>query len=266
MNIAEFLLPGMKTVCRKILQYYLKILVKAALAINRPIVAAVAGSANKQFFKEQVKDRLSLAGFFVRATPKNFNTEIGLPLAILDLPSGYNSFRKWTRIIFRAPLTVFKKMPQVLVLELGISDRGNMEYLLSLVSPKIVVISDITQRYLEGFADLYELVEEYEYLVRHTKPDGLVILNYDNLKVRELARKASAPVSFFSLDFDSKIKDEKKDIWRGRIIERGEDGQKIEVWHKDKRQEYKINRFGQHHIQALLAGLIVEEKIGKLKR
>jgi len=256
----------MKTVCRKILQYYLKLLAKIALAINQPTVVAIAGSANKQFFKEQVKDRLSLAGFFVRANPKNFNTEIGLPLAILDLPSGYNSFEKWARIILRAPGAVFKKMPQVLVLELGVSDRGNMEYLLSIISPKIIVVTDITQRYLEGFADLYELVDEYEYLVGRVNQEGLVILNYDNLKVRELAQKTKAEVNFFSLNFDSKIEDEKKDIWRGKLVGRGEDGQAIEVWYKQKKQDYKINRFGDHHIQALLGGLIIEEKVSKLKK
>jgi len=30
--------------------------------------------------------------------------------------------------------------------------------------------------------------------------------------------------------------------------------------------EFKINRFGQHHLQAFLGGLIIEEKISKIKQ
>ena len=256
----------MRGICRKILKYYLKLLVKLALWIHRPAVMVTAGSLNKQFFKEQIKDRLILAGFSVYANSKNFNTEIGLPLAILDLPSGYDSYKKWVPIILQAPGAVFKKMPQVLVLELGISQRGNMKYLLSLISPKVALVCDITQRYLEGFANLYEMVDEYEYLVSRVNKNGLVILNYDNLKVRELAQKAKAEVNFFSLIVDPKEKEINEKIWRAKLVARDFEGQKIEVWHKGKKQEYKINRFGQHHVQALLAGLIIEEKVGKLKK
>lgn len=257
-----------KTICQKFLKYYLKLLAKLVLVIYRPVVVVVAGSLNKQFFKEQIKERLALAGFSVYANSKNFNTEIGLPLAILDLPSGYDSYKKWVPIIWRAPAAVFKKRPPVMVLELGISERGNMKFLLSLVSPRIAVVCDLTQRYLEGFADLYELIDEYEYLISRVNKDGLVVLNYDNLKVRQLAEKAKAEVIFFSLAAlsDKKASGKNENIWRAGSVAKDVDGQTIEVWHNSDRREFKINRFGQHHLQAFLGGLIIEEKISKIKQ
>ncbi len=253
----------MKSICRFILQYYLKYLAKLVLTIHRPIVIAVAGSANKHFFKEQIKNRLILAGFSVRSNPKDFNTEIGLPLAILNLPSGYYSYKKWWPIIWRLPLALFKKLPQILVLELGVSDRGNMKYLLSLVRPKAAVITDITQRYLEGFDDIEELMDEYEYLVSKINYDGLVILNYDNLKVRELAEKAKTEVCFFSLETDTPGKNNQPSFWSASIIKKEGGFQQIKVQHQAEQQEYKIDRPGDHHVYALLASLIIEEKIAK---
>ena len=252
-----------KIICKYILQYYLKYLAKLVLAIYRPIVIAIAGSANKHFFKEQVKDRLISAGFSVRANPKDFNTEIGLPLAILDLPSGYHSYKKWWSIIWRSPLAFFKKLPQILVLELGVSNRGNMRYLLSLVNPKIAVITDITQRYLEAFDDMEELVDEYDYLVSQIDNDSLVILNHDNLKVRELTKKTKAEVCFFSLEGEASGQSGQSNFWSASIIKE-EGKQQVKIWHQAKQQEYQINRPGDQHVCALLASLIIEEKTAKL--
>jgi len=254
----------MKIICKYILQYYLKYSAKFVLFVYRPIVIAIAGSTNKHFFKEQIKDRLISAGFSVRANLKDFNTEIGLPLAILNLPSGYHSYKKWWPIIWRAPRALFKKLPRILVLELGVSDRGNMKYLLSLVRPKIAVITDITQRYLEGFDDIEELVDEYEYLISQIGHNGLVVLNYDNLKIRELAEKAKAEVCFFSLEAEASGKSNQPNFWSASIIKKEAGCQQIEVSHQGAQPEYQINRPGAHHVSALLGSLIIEEKTAKL--
>lgn len=247
------------------MQYYLKLLAGLALFIYRPTVIAIAGSANKHFFKEQIKDRLILAGFSVRSNPKNFNTEIGLPLAILNLPSGYHSYKKWWPVIWQAPLALFKNFPQILVLELGVSDRGNMKYLLSLIRPSIAIICDITQRYLEGFNDIEELVDEYEYLVSHIDYSGLIVLNYDNLKVRELAEKAKTEVCFFSLEPGVHVKNNQSVFWSADIIGKEGGKQQVKIWHNGQQQEHQINRPGDHHVYALLGSLIVEEKMIEFK-
>jgi UDP-N-acetylmuramoyl-tripeptide--D-alanyl-D-alanine ligase len=253
-----------KFICKKILQYYLKFLVKVALLFRRPKIVAVAGSINKVFFKEKIKETLQGEGLTVRSNPKGFNTEIGLPLAILDLPSGYHSYKDWLPIILCSPLALWQKnFPKVLVLELGVSDPGEMKKLLAIVKPKIAVITGITQRYLEAFDGVDELVGEYECLVKKVSKGGLVILNYDNQRVRDLAKIAQVRVRFFSLsrEFPAGIKEDS--MWLGKKVGMGNTCQQVEVRHGNQASSHQICRFGEHHIQALLAGLIVKEEISR---
>ncbi|MBF0385876.1 MAG: hypothetical protein HQL27_08405 [Candidatus Omnitrophica bacterium] len=235
----------MKYIFKKFLQQYLKYLAKITLLIHRPQIIAVAGSINKTFVKEEICRVLSEAGLNVRPNPRAFNTEIGLSLSILDLSSGYNSYLKWLPIILRAPMSIFQKnFPKFLVLEFGISDPGDMKFLLSVARPHMTVITDITQRYIEGFDDVEELVDEYEYLASCTK--GLIILNYDNIRVRGLAKFSPAKAIFFGLEDGAD--------WKGELV-----GNNIYQVAKIQGQnkEFKLIRHGIHHVYSLLIGQII---------
>jgi len=247
----------MKPIFKTILKYYLKYITKLVLFIHRPTIIAIAGSTNKTFVKEEINYVLREQGMDVRSNPKSFNTEIGLPLAILYLPSGYNSYKDWLPIIFKAFKAVFTiKFPKILVLELGISGPGDMKYLLSIIKPKIAVITDITQRYLESFSDMDEMTEEYCTLVKKVKKFGILILNYDNIKVRSMARFAKAKVEFFGLQEGA--------YWQAVDIDKRSQGQIIKVKRNSTISQHKINRFGQHHIYALLISLVINSyAIGK---
>ncbi len=240
----------MKSIFKTILQYYLKYITKLVLLIHRPTIIAIAGSTNKTFIKEEVNGVLRELGKSVRANPRSFNTEIGLPLAILYLPSGYNSYRNWLPIISKAFLAIFQRdFPQYLVLELGVSDPGDMKYLLSIIKPRLAIITDITQRYLESFSDMDRLVGEYECLVKRIQKSGLIILNYDNIRIRNLAKVAEAPVEFFGLQSGAH--------WQAVELDRGAQEQIIKVKHHNIVNQHKIKRFGKHHVYSLLVGLIV---------
>jgi UDP-N-acetylmuramoyl-tripeptide--D-alanyl-D-alanine ligase len=252
----------MKYLFKKILQYYLKYLTKLVLFIHRPIIIAIAGSTNKTFVRDAVSEMLKGEGRNVCSNPKSFNTEIGLPLAILNLPSGYSSYKNWLPIILKAPTQIFAaNFPKILVLELGASDRGDMKYLLSIISPKIAIITDITQRYIEGFGYMDELVKEYEYLAKKAKKSGLIVLNYDNAMVRSLAKGVKAKIAFFSPVGDNNLDD--ASLWQAIGCKKEENGQSVKVNHNNIISEHKINRFGEHHIHALLISLIIKDYVEK---
>lgn len=243
----------MKTFFKTILKYYLKYITKIVLAVHRPTVIVVSGSSNKTFIRDEVRNILQRKGKTIRANPKNFNTEIGLPLAILNIKSGYNSYRAWLPVIISAFLAIFQKdFPEFLVLELGVSKRGDMKYLLSIVRPKISIISEITQRYIESFSGMDSLSREYEYLVKHTDKKGWVILNYDNIRVRNLAKKSKAQVEYFGLTND-------EIGWQIEKISKTEKGQEIVIRHENERNKFFLNRFGEHHGYALVVGKIVDK-------
>lgn len=246
----------MKKILKLFLKYYLKYITKIVLLIHRPTIIAVAGSTNKTFFKDEIGRQLRQAGVAVRSNPRSFNTEIGLPLAILDLPSGFNSYADWLPITGQAAKKIFSvNFPKYLILELGVSDQGDMKYLLSLIKPRVAVITDITQRYLEGFSDMDELVGEYELLVKKTGERGLVILNNDNSRVAELAKLTRARVITFGLAAEAD--------WQAERTEKTADGEKFIIRHGRENKEMKINRFGQHHLYATLAGLIIKNYVIK---
>ncbi|MEA3464282.1 MAG: Mur ligase family protein [Patescibacteria group bacterium] len=265
----------MKKVFKLLLKYYLKYITKFVLLIHRPTIIAIAGSTNKTFVKEEVCRVLRALEKNVRANPRSFNTEIGLPLAILYLPSGYNSYKNWLPIIFKSFLAIFQRdFPQYLVLELGVSEPGDMKYLLSIIKPRLAIITDITQRYLESFSDMDRLVGEYERLVKKVKKNGLVALNYDNIRIRNLAKVAKAPVEFFGLQNGAHwqaVKINSSAILRGKgrsshynFSEGGEEqGQTIKVSHNNIVKKYKIKYFGKHHIYSLLIGLIIKNYVTK---
>ncbi|MFW5888204.1 MAG: Mur ligase family protein [Patescibacteria group bacterium] len=243
-----------KTLLKHILKYYLKVITKLVLFIKRPTIIGIAGNTNKTFTKNYIARELKQAGLSIRVNPNNFNTEIGLPLAILYLPSGYNYYKKWIPAILKAPMVIFKKdFPDYLVLELGTSDTGDMKYLLSLIKPTISVITDVTQRYLEGYSDMDEMMEEYRLLVKKTDRRGLVILNRDNPRIKRLRKCGKARVIFFGLG-------EKADI-QAKKTGKGERGEIITVVFDQEEKEYHLDRFGDHHIYAFLISLAVKNNL-----
>lgn len=248
----------MKIIFKKFLKLYLKYITKLVLIIHKPIIIAIAGSTNKTFVKEKINDLLKKRGISIRSNQKNFNTEIGLPLSILGLRSGYNSYKNWLPVIMKAPLAVFKKLEcKVLVLELGVSDPGDMKYLLSIIKPTISIITDVTQRYIEGFNDMDKIVKEYEYLAKKMPKNGLLTLNYDNLRVRELGKSAICKVEYFGFIEGAD--------WQAAGVHKELFGQIAKVANKDKINTYKIQRFGDHHVYSLLASLIIEDYVKKEK-
>lgn len=246
----------MKIIFKNLLQYYLKYITKLVLLIHRPTVIAIAGSTNKTFVKEEITKVLKGQGIDVRANPKSFNTEIGLPLAILYLPSGYNSYLKWLPIIKQVFCCLWQgKFPRYLVLELGVSNPGDMKYLLSIIKPQIAIITDITQRYLESFSDMDELVGEYEYLASQVPKTGLLILNYDNQRIKAMKKIAYSPTVSFGLSDSAG--------WQVMAVTKNQLGQNIKVKHQNHIHQFQINKFGQHHIYALLIGLIIKNYVAK---
>jgi UDP-N-acetylmuramoyl-tripeptide--D-alanyl-D-alanine ligase len=248
----------MKKISKIILQFYLKILAKLALFLHNPKIIVVAGSANKFFVKEDIKKELKSLNINSRVNPKNFNTEIGLALSILNLPSGYNSLLAWLPAIKKAPLAIFRKMPEFLILSLGTANPGDMKYLMSIVKPDIAVITEINQRYLEGFKNMDALVLEYEYLAKNIKETSFLIYNYDNSRTKTLKNKTKAKVSSFGEKegSDWKIINKRKNI----------KGFDFKLKNNNEIKNISLERFGQHHIYSKIISLIISDYVIRNKK
>jgi len=252
----------MKKFFKKILQYYLKYVTKIVLFFHHPLIIAVAGSTNKTFVRYGIAETLARENYNIRSNQKSFNTEIGLPLSILNLPSGYNSYKTWWPVIIKALRSIGdKKFPKILILELGVDRPGDMKYLMTVIKPSIVILTDITQRYLESFADMDQLVNEYKYLVSRLDKNDCAIMNYDNLRIRRLAEKTESEVIFYGIEDNQPAS---TNFWLADEIKTDKHGQKARISHNNYSQLYKINRYGLHHIYALLIKLALLDRMEKI--
>jgi UDP-N-acetylmuramoyl-tripeptide--D-alanyl-D-alanine ligase len=112
------------------------------------MVIAIAGNRGKTVVKRLFGELLS-GRYHVRTNPRSYNTEIGLPLAVLDLELDtkhpWRAF--WT--LARAAWTACASQEEVevLVLELGVRARGDVRRLLRTLQPDIAVLTALTPSY-----------------------------------------------------------------------------------------------------------------------
>ncbi len=243
----------MKKIFKFIIERYLKLLTKIIISRHKPIIVVVAGSSNKTFIKEQILEEFK-NGKNIRGNPRSFNTEISLPLAVLFLPSGYSSIFKWADILLAGTYISFfeRKFPKILVLEARAQKKGDMKYLLSIIKPMIVVISDISG----NFSDNKKIVdEEMARLISSLDTDGTVILNMDNERVEKLSQYSKTPVVFYGLNTEANVRISK--------IREDSDGQTFDLAIDGRKISQKIESFGLHNVYAATAAQTVSNEIRK---
>ena len=128
-------------------------------------IVGIVGSVGKTSTKELVASVLS-QHFNTTKTQGNFNNEIGVPL------------------------TIFRIRPEheMAVVEMGISDFGEMDRLGTIVNPDAVVMTNIGPCHLENLKDLDGVLKAKSEVIRHIKKGGLLILNTDDEKL-DILRK-----------------------------------------------------------------------------
>lgn len=195
---------------KKLIQLKLKILAKMILAKYKPEVIGITGSVGKTSAREAIFAVIS-SKFKARQSIKNYNNEIGLPLTIIGAEHPGKSIFGWFFVLFKALRLLVgrdKDYPKILILEMGVDRPGDMAYLLDIVKPKIGVLTKIGESHLEFFKGLDEIKEEKFLLVKNLPKDGCAILNFDDEKIREVARKAEANIISYGLGEEAEVRAE----------------------------------------------------------
>jgi len=185
---------------RKFVIFLLRQLAKLQLKKYRAQIIGVTGSVGKTTCVKAITQILS-SRYKVKSTPKSYNSEIGVPLAILNQKSGYGSPFLWLRIFINAFLYLLFNWEKYdyLILELGVDKPGDMQYLLSFIKPKIGVFLNAAAVHTEQFANfsdpIAEIRREKLKLIKSLPKDGVGITP-DDFAIREIAFRPEEGLTF----------------------------------------------------------------------
>lgn len=100
------------------------------------------------------------------------------------------------------PATILKLRPNIkkAIFELNIEQPGDLDFYLSLIKPKTVVVTRISHVHNEFFGNLDQIIEEKGKLIESLPEDGLAILNWDDVSSKKLAAKCKGNVVYFGND------------------------------------------------------------------
>lgn len=140
-------------------------------------VVGITGSVGKTSTKEIVASVLA-AHFRVHKTKMNFNNEIGLPLTVLSIEPNC----------------------EIAVLEMGISDFGEMLVLSSIARPDICVITNIGQAHLEFLGSRDGILKAKSEIFEYMNPTGSIYLYGDDDKLQTLKQVKGITPTFFGFE------------------------------------------------------------------
>ncbi len=189
-----------------------------------PIIG-VTGSVGKTSAKEMTAAVLS-EKFNVLKTPENLNNEIGVPLTLLSL----------------------REEHEAAVIEMGISDFGEMSRLAAMVRPTVCIMTVIGHCHLEALGDLKGVLRAKSEVFNFMGEDGIAVLNGDdeNLKVFDPGMKKIV----YGLGAEN-------DCHAENITSHVFEGIDFDVCHGETRFPVHLPAFGTHLVMAALAAVSV---------
>jgi UDP-N-acetylmuramoyl-tripeptide--D-alanyl-D-alanine ligase len=195
-------------------------------------VVGVTGSVGKTTTKELIASVLA-GKHAVLKSPANLNTEIGIPLTLLQLRDEHS----------------------LAVLEMAMYQRGDIALLARIAAPQIGVVTNIGPVHLERVGYFGAIVAAKAELVEALPADGLAVLNGDDARVAAFASRTRAPVVCFGLSPQCQVRAEGL---RGR----GLDGFSFRLVTDGGSADVDCPLPGKHHVYPALAAAAVALREG----
>ena len=140
-------------------------------------VVAVTGSNGKTTTKEMIAAVLGTTRC-VHKNVGNLNNHIGVPLTLSRLRPEH----------------------EALVIELGMSARGEIRFLASLCLPQIGVLTNASAAHLAQLGSVDEVALAKSELAEAIPPDGLLVLNADDPRLWPMNRGRKIPIRSYALE------------------------------------------------------------------
>lgn len=195
-------------------------------------VVGVTGSVGKTSTKEFISSVLEMK-YKVLKTEGNFNNEIGLPLTILRI----------------------RRCHEVAVVEMGISDFGEMHRLSEIAKPDICVLTNIGQCHLENLKSREGILKAKTEIFDFMGEKGRVCINGDDDMLRTVKTVRGEKPLTFGLE-------QENDVYAVNVENKGLFGSSADIHMDNKSFHGNIPLPGEHMVYNALAAACVGNLMG----
>ncbi|MUN64115.1 UDP-N-acetylmuramoyl-tripeptide--D-alanyl-D-alanine ligase [Kocuria sediminis] len=195
-------------------------------------VVAVTGSVGKTTTKDLLRGILSAEGPTV-APRGSYNGEVGVPLTVFECTSE----------------------TRYLVVEMGATRIGNIDYLCRMVRPDVGVVLCVGSAHAGEFGGVANIARAKGEMVESLRADGVAVLNDDDALVRQMHRRTVAPVLFFGESPANALPDVPAARVHASEVRLGPGGSPEFLLHFPDGSAHRIvsRLIGEHHVSNLLA-------------
>lgn len=174
--------------------------------------------------------------FNVLATPGSYNTPMGICIVVNNH---------------------LKPEHQVLVLEMGMRYRGDIQELCGIARPDIAIVTDVGIAHLETMGSIEHIAQEKGDIVGCLGTEGVAVLNVDNPYVSAMEERAPGRVWKVSVQGN-----EQADI-KARHIQYTPNGAHFEVEDETgQRVPFQTRLLGRHNVLNILLGVAIGRQLG----
>lgn len=202
-------------------------------------VIGITGSAGKTTTKDVLAQLLAEEGPTV-APIGSYNGEIGVPLTVFSAEYG----------------------TRYLIIEMGATGVGHIDYLASMVQPDIGVVLCVGSAHAGEFGGVERIAEAKSELPRSLARTGVAILNGDDHRVRAMAESSQASITYFTED--PTFERARAGVVRAEDVSLSVEGNPCFtlVLPDGGRHEVRPLLIGRHHVANLLAAASAAHAVG----
>lgn len=194
-------------------------------------VIALTGSSGKTTTKDLIAQ--TLEGRVV-AAHGSFNTEVGVPLTILQADEN----------------------TEFLVLEMGMRGIGHIRYLADLADPDVAVVLNVGSAHLGMMKDPADIAQAKGEIVDGLRSDAIAILNADDPQVAAMAKRTHARIIWFGEGATNDVC-----ALKISIDPQGRPGFELAI-RGDDPADVQLSLHGEHFVSAALAAASVGHAVG----
>ncbi|NLH50822.1 MAG: UDP-N-acetylmuramoyl-tripeptide--D-alanyl-D-alanine ligase [Myxococcales bacterium] len=228
--------PGVAVIRVEDTLYALGELARGTLAERRLPVLAVTGSTGKTTTKEMLFEVLQAArpGKVLR-NEGNFNNLIGLPLSVLKIQPEH----------------------EVVLLEMGMSLRGEIRRLAEIARPTIGVITNVSAVHLEHLKTIGAVAQAKGELLENFGAGHIAVLNADDPRVASMGAGKPFRTIYFSLAADGPA-----EVKALAVEPKGFEGIAVTMEIAGRRADVYLATFGRHNVGNALAAAAAGHAFG----